>query len=206
VIDTVLEPGDALYLPRGTIHSATALGELSIHLTVGVHPLTRYDLVRHLLALAQQDPALRTSLPMGTDLADPGVLAPYLATTRALLQGRLIADASEAVAQRVGAELRRQTRPEPLAPLAQLAAVQSLTPNTALRARFGLHAEVVSADDDITITLLDRVVTLPAIAVDAVKVALSGEVFTAAMLTGLSADEQLDVARTLLRDGVLVAG
>ena len=37
-IDTVLEPGDALYLPRGTVHSAQALGETSIHLTIGVHP------------------------------------------------------------------------------------------------------------------------------------------------------------------------
>ena len=34
-IDAVLEPGDALYLPRGYIHSATALGTTSIHLTVG---------------------------------------------------------------------------------------------------------------------------------------------------------------------------
>src|SRR5262249_7031609 len=45
LIDTVLEPGDALYLPRGTIHAALAQGETSIHLTVGVHPLTRTHLV-----------------------------------------------------------------------------------------------------------------------------------------------------------------
>src|SRR6185503_13388978 len=37
VIDTVLEPGDALYLPRGWLHAATALGEVSAHLTVGSH-------------------------------------------------------------------------------------------------------------------------------------------------------------------------
>jgi hypothetical protein len=204
LIDTVLAPGDALYLPRGTIHSATALGELSIHLTVGVHPLTRYDLVRHLLELAQQDPALRASLPMGADLADPGVLAPHLARTRALLQGRLLADASDAVAERVGAALRRQTRPEPLAPLAQLAAMRELTPATALRARFGLHAQVHTAQDEITITVQDRTVTLPGTAGDAVKAALSGEVFTAATMPGLSADEQIQVARILLRDGVVV--
>ena len=29
---TVLRPGDALYLPRGFLHSATALGEISAHL------------------------------------------------------------------------------------------------------------------------------------------------------------------------------
>ena len=41
VIDAVLRPGDALYLPRGYMHSAQALGEISAHLTVGVHPVTR---------------------------------------------------------------------------------------------------------------------------------------------------------------------
>ena len=81
LIDTVLEPGDALYLPRGTVHSAQALGETSIHLTIGVHPVTRYDLVRFLLDAVQDDPRLRASLPMGADLGDPDVLAPHLATT-----------------------------------------------------------------------------------------------------------------------------
>ncbi|MYS16752.1 cupin domain-containing protein, partial [Streptomyces sp. SID4982] len=34
-IDTVLEPGDVLYLPRGWLHAARAKGEVSIHLTLG---------------------------------------------------------------------------------------------------------------------------------------------------------------------------
>ena len=50
-IDTVLEPGDALYLPRGWLHAATALGEVSAHLTVGIHVVTRFALVEALTAL-----------------------------------------------------------------------------------------------------------------------------------------------------------
>ena len=79
VIDAVLRPGDALYLPRGYLHSATALGEISAHLTIGVHPVTRWaaaesalDLVR---TLAAEDPQLRGSLPLGLDLADPDAVA-----------------------------------------------------------------------------------------------------------------------------------
>ena len=49
VIDQVLRPGDALYLPRGWIHSATALGDTSIHLTVGMAAYTRADVVDTLL-------------------------------------------------------------------------------------------------------------------------------------------------------------
>ena len=70
LIDTVLRPGDALYLPRGYLHSAVAQGEVSIHLTVGVHPLTAYDLARELIAAAAADRELRRSLPLGLDVTD----------------------------------------------------------------------------------------------------------------------------------------
>src|SRR3954465_5089641 len=78
VIDAVLRPGDGLYLPRGFLHSATALGEISAHLTIGIPPVTRWaaaeaalDLVR---TLAADDPALRGSLPLGVDLTEPGTV------------------------------------------------------------------------------------------------------------------------------------
>ena len=41
LIEAVLEPGDCLYLPRGFLHAATALGGVSTHLTLGVHTWTR---------------------------------------------------------------------------------------------------------------------------------------------------------------------
>ena len=100
LIDCILEPGDALYLPRGTIHAAEALGETSIHLTVGVHPITRHQLVRAVLDLAQEDAALRTSLPAGVDLGDPAVLAPHLDATldglRAFLDDASVEDVARA--------------------------------------------------------------------------------------------------------------
>lgn len=37
VLDTVLEAGDLLYIPRGWWHSAVALGEPTFHVAVGVH-------------------------------------------------------------------------------------------------------------------------------------------------------------------------
>jgi hypothetical protein len=70
-LDTVLEPGDVMYLPRGWLHAATALGEVSAHLTVGVHVVTRYALVEALAALVASDERLRVSLPLGIDVAEP---------------------------------------------------------------------------------------------------------------------------------------
>ena len=61
-------PGDALYLPRGFLHSAEALGDVSAHLTVGIHVVTRQALVEALLAEAEDEPGLRQALPVGIDL------------------------------------------------------------------------------------------------------------------------------------------
>jgi bifunctional lysine-specific demethylase and histidyl-hydroxylase NO66 len=205
LIDTVLAPGDALYLPRGTIHAAQALGETSIHLTVGVHPITRHALVRHLLDAAQSDPALRTSLPVGTDLADPDVLAPSLAATIEALRRHLDRADTDEIARRVGGSLMRQTRPEPLGPLAQLAAADELDERTSLRLRTGVRLRVERDDRHLRLVLLDRTIELTRAADAAIKTVLAGAPFTPLDLPGLEPDEQLTIARRLLREGVLVS-
>ncbi|HZZ97151.1 MAG TPA: cupin domain-containing protein [Jatrophihabitantaceae bacterium] len=204
VLDCVLEPGDALYLPRGTIHAAEALGETSIHVTVGIHPITRYELVRQVLDAAQHDDALRASLPMGVDLGDPGVLAPELAATLDALRSYLDHVPVEGIARAVADRLAAQTRPEPLAPLAQLVAADGLGPDTELRMRGALRYRVTEDADRVEVRTLDRTLSLPLAAAPALKMALSGEVFTAVELPGLDGDEQLTVARRLLREGLLV--
>jgi lysine-specific demethylase/histidyl-hydroxylase NO66 len=204
LIDTALAPGDALYLPRGTIHAAQAQGETSIHLTIGVHPITRYQLVRHLLDAAQNEPDLRTSLPIGTDLTDPDVLAPSLAATVEALRRYLDSAPADEIARRVGTSLMRLTRPEPLAPLAQLAAAHTLAQSTELRLRAGLRLRVERDETLLRLVLLDRTIELPPTAAAALKTVLSAVAFTPADLPGLEPAAQLSIARRLLREGVLV--
>ncbi len=204
VIDTVLEPGDALYLPRGTIHSAAAQGETSIHLTVGVHPLTRYHLVQHLLEAVQDDPELRTSLPMGAELDDPDVLAPILSATLEALRDRLERSEPADAARHLQTTLMSRTRPEAISPLAQLDAAAALDLATPVRLRHALRVRHEVTGDGVRLVLLDRTVTLPGSTADAVKTILSRAVFTPAELPGLDADDQLTVTRRLLREGLVV--
>ncbi len=63
-LEHTFAPGDVLYLPRGWIHSATALGDTSIHLTIGIAPHTRYEIVEQALERLRTDATLRQSLPM----------------------------------------------------------------------------------------------------------------------------------------------
>jgi bifunctional lysine-specific demethylase and histidyl-hydroxylase NO66 len=207
LIDTELAPGDSLYLPRGYLHSAVAQGELSIHLTVGVHPMTRANIVSELLRIAKTRPQLRTSLPAGVDLADPDTLAPDLrATVDALVE--MLRDGGDdvtaSVAQRLGATLAADTRPEPIAPLAQAAAAGSLTSSTPLRLRGGLRVTLSAADDKVTVRVMDKTVSMPGNTESAVKWVLTGTEFTPAQLPGLDATEQMVLARHLLRDAIVV--
>jgi hypothetical protein len=71
-----------------------------------------------------------------------------------------------------------------------------------MRAR--LRCRVTRRGGDLQLLLLDKTVELVAADENAVKAVLTGEVLTPASLPGLDADEQLALARLLLREGVLV--
>jgi ribosomal protein L16 Arg81 hydroxylase len=207
LIDTELAPGDALYLPRGYLHSAVAQGELTIHLTVGIHPITRTNIVTGLLRAAKADPRLRASLPAGVDLADPDVLAPHLHATVDVLVELLRNggdDLAAATAASIGATLSADTRPEPIAPLAQAAAAGSLTPSTSLRLRGWLRTTLTTADGKVTLRAADKQVTMPGNTESAVKWVLTGAEFTPVQLPGLNSTEQMVLARHLLRDAIVV--
>ena len=204
-IDAVLRPGDALYLPRGWLHSAEALGEVSVHLTVGIHSVTRYALVEALTALAAQEPRLRASLPLGVDVADPDQLGDDLTeTVRALTDWLTEADPAE-VAERVRRRVWTATRPEPVGPLAQSTAARSVSDTTRVRLRAGLRHRLHPVEDgSVVLETQHTRLTLPAATAPAVRALLAGATPAAGELPELdAADGRILVAR-LLRESVVV--
>jgi hypothetical protein len=207
VIDAVLRPGDALYLPRGYLHSATALGEISAHLTIGVHSVTRWaaaesalDLVR---VLATEDPELRRSLPLGVDLADPAAVADDVATVVTALKGWLDRVDPAEVADRLRARTWSQVRPEPVAPLAQASAAAALSPDTVLRLRRRLRCQLrEAADGRVTLVAGRRSLELPADTRPAVAGLLAAGELKVADLPGLDAADQLTLARRLVTESI----
>ncbi len=198
LLDVVLQPGDALYLPRGFLHSAVAQGETSIHLTVGIHPVTRYALLKQLLAEAIADEELRASLPMALDLSDHDVLAQQLTATVAAFAGFAAGpDRLSEVAIRVAGELADNTRPAPIGPLAQLATLRDLDEDASLRLRPGLRAYLRSGPDGLTLHALDHRISVSAAAEPAVKAILAGEPVRAGEVPG-------ELLARLLRTAVLV--
>jgi hypothetical protein len=203
-LDVVLEPGDALYLPRGFVHSATAIGEVSAHVTLGVHPWTRRHVAERVLAGLADDEALRVSLPVGVDVASPGDLEDEVALVLDALVSRLEALRGSAaltrrVADDLGGAAAAAVRAEPVPPLRQQAALAGLDGATPLRWRRGLRALVRQDGAELEVRTVEATVRVPAAAEPALARLLAGDAVAAGDL-----GPDLDAAAALLRQALAV--
>lgn len=214
VIDAVFQPGDALYLPRGWIHSAEALGGTSVHLTIGVAAYTRADVVQALIGSLGDVAALRSSLPAGLDFSDPAALKTVVDETLAAVQQAFAemggadgeADAVVTVSNSLASRFASATRPEPVSPLATVDFIAALDETSRVRWRGSLHAavELTSDGESVRIRTATKTVALPAEAEAAVRRLHEGGELALAELPGLDAASAVVVARRLLREGILV--
>ena len=204
-LDVVLAPGDALYRPRGWLHSAEAQGRRSLHLTIGVRALTRYAIVEELLGLAVRDQRLRATLPFGLDVADPDAIGPELTATVAALRDWLpTADPAE-VAGRLRERAWPSSRPAPISPVAQLDFAARLTPDDRIAARPGLRRRLTGdGPDHVVLRLADRTLRFPAFCEPALRMVLSGDRCRVGDLPLDDDADRLVLARRLLREAVAV--
>ncbi|MGD8194177.1 cupin domain-containing protein [Herbiconiux sp. P18] len=223
VIDAVFRPGDALYLPRGWIHSAEALGGTSVHLTIGVAAYTRADVVQALIGSLGDVAALRSSLPAGLDFSDPEALRSVVDETLTALQSAFAdmasaeavattpdassaPDAAVTVSKSLASRFAAATRPEPVSPLATVEFISALDAGSCVRWRGSLHAAVDLSIDGETVRIrtAQKTVSLPAEAEAAVHRLHEGGEVSLAELPGLDVASAVVVARRLLREGILV--
>jgi lysine-specific demethylase/histidyl-hydroxylase NO66 len=204
LIDAVLRPGDALYLPRGYLHAAEALGGTSCHLTVGVHPVTRRAVLDAVVAIVAADPALRSSLPLGVDLADAAQIEQDVRASVDAIVERLRTVSTADVAHRLAARTVTQTRPAPVRPLAQAHALEHLDGDSIVAGRPHLQHTVRDEGDEVVLTLPDRTLRLPTSAGKAVRAVLGGARLHVHELPDLSTEDALVLTRRLVREGVVV--
>ncbi len=144
-LEVTLQPGDVLYIPRGWLHAATALGGVSTHVTIGVHVWHRGHLAESLLDEARRavaaDPAQRTSLRPGVDVGDVADIGDDVEGVRSRLLEALAAVDGGRVAQTLEARHRAGQRPEPIAPIATVEAAAGLSARD-LRPRAHLRARI----------------------------------------------------------------
>jgi lysine-specific demethylase/histidyl-hydroxylase NO66 len=146
VLETVLRPGDCLYLPRGFLHAAKALGGVSAHLTVGIHVWTRHaiadQLVDQALRQAVADVAVRQSLDLGVTFEDPKTIQHDVDVVRDALVTALQHVTTESLAGALLARDRTTQRAAPIGPLRQWRTAAELEPETMIVLRAHLEASL----------------------------------------------------------------
>ena len=203
-LEETFAPGDVLYLPRGWIHSATALGDFSIHLTIGVSAHTRSELAERMIARLAASPSLRAALPMGVDRLDPARLQAIVREATADLVELLgSGDFTDDIATEAAAEFRSAIRPEPVHPLAFVTAIGSLGADTVVAWRGGLPRTIATTATQVAIPLAGRTVRLPIEAEAAIRLLSAGDPCRVGDLPGLDSESAVVVTRRLVREAIL---
>ena len=201
LLEAVLRPGDCLYLPRGYLHAATALGGVSTHLTLGVHVWTRYALAEQLLQQALQtlasNPVVRGSLPLGVDVADPGDLRQHLELITTAVAEAVDRIDLDQMSRSLLRTARSNQRAAPIGPLKQLRDAETITAGTQIVLRRHLIASLDHCGADVM--LRSRAGDL---AVTEADVAPLKTLLTTS--EAKAGDLGLDLARRLLRAGLAI--
>jgi ribosomal protein L16 Arg81 hydroxylase len=206
VIDTVLSAGDALYLPRGWVHSAQALDTTSIHLTIGVSTVTDFDVATAVVDQLASIAEFRKSLPLGRDPINQDEAIATVTKVMAEMVDRLRDEAAMLSAGAAAHLIQRhaeRTRPVAVRPLASLEASESAG-TARVQWRHGLAATIEVSDGRVVLRLPDKVMTFPMSCADAVAALHRGLAADAGALPGLDHADATVLIRRLLRDAVVV--
>ena len=206
VIDTVLSEGDAMYIPRGWVHSAQAMDSTSIHMTIGISAVTALDVARAVVDQLANHEEFRTSLPLGRDPTNQDELNATVTKVMAQVVDSLRDEAAllsaGAAAQLIRSHAER-TRPLAVRPLAALDASECAG-TSRVRWRDGLVATSECSDGRVLLRLPDKVMTFPMSCADAIAALHRGLAADAETLPGLDRADATVLIRRLLREAVVV--
>lgn len=205
VLERTLEPGDALYLPRGFPHRADAVDEPSLHLTIGITSPTWIDIVRDALRQLEDDPELRHPLPVGFAVMPVDELASAITPRLSRAAQRLTTMDTTMLADHATTRFWRGRPPPLTGQLRQLARLGSLSDGTCVRRRTGAVARCVPRGDRLHLVLGDRTLDLPAGLEPAITRLLgAAEQVAVGCLSDLLDDSsRLVLVRRLVREGML---
>jgi bifunctional lysine-specific demethylase and histidyl-hydroxylase NO66 len=202
LMETLLKPGDCLYLPRGHLHAATALGGVSTHLTLGIHVWTRFALAEQLVHQALQtlvaDPVMRASLPLGVEVSNPAETRQDFDVVTALLTDAVERADLVRMSESLLDAARSSQRAAPIGPLKQLRDADAMTVDTQLVLRRHLAAAVDHSGSRLLVRSRVGDLAVNEDEVGRLEALLSNGVAAAG-------DVGLDLARRLLLAGLAIA-
>jgi bifunctional lysine-specific demethylase and histidyl-hydroxylase NO66 len=205
--EVLLEPGLSMYLPTGTPHSARSQEETSLHVTVGINPITWGDLLRTLATSALAGDEHAQPLPAGYP-DDPSRLAEELAGRLAAYTSAVGALDPARVAEEQGHRFLRERTPALRGGLTDLVGLARLDDSSQLERRPTAACVLVDGSETLSVLLGDRELRMPARLRPVMELVRDRPSFRVGDLSPwLDASSRLVVARRLVREGLLrIAG
>jgi bifunctional lysine-specific demethylase and histidyl-hydroxylase NO66 len=203
LLETELAPGDCLYLPRRFPHAAWTAATASVHLTVGVVPVTWADVARRAVTAVVEDALSAEPLPVGF-AADPAALTAGVAAQLGELRRRL--DKLDPGVLAAGAADRFWSSRPPIldGQLQQLLGLEEIGQATVVRRRPGATCRLRRRGDRLVVLLGDRALHMPARLAPAMREVLDRDRLAVADLAGhLDPQSRLVLVRRLVREGLL---
>ena len=199
-----LKAGDALYVPRGMIHSARTGDEPSLHITLGVPAFTWTDFfLQGVAAAALESRALRRSLPIG--FAGAGLSS----TERDRICGEKLQVLLSALDpaelwQYFEGEVSAANRPAVTDVLSECLRADSLGPESRLKRRAGVSVGIEGTAEYCVVRYADGEMRVPARVRQAVELVVGGEQFVVKDLPEcLDTEGKLLLVKKLLGEGLL---
>ena len=199
-IEVTLLPGDTLYIPRGVLHDASTGGVTSAHITLGLHPMYRFDIVQELAFLAQDTPAFRKSVPLGLLSDREAALREFKALLKELVD---TVDVEALVNRRYASFVDR--RRLPAGPrFRDLARLNNLNLNTALRKRDGALYVIERDQRSVAVKFAGTSIPIQPFLEPALDMILGDEAFAVGDINAFMSDKaRLDLAGAFLKAGFL---
>lgn len=201
-----VQPGDLIYLPRGTGHEALTSDSSSLHITMGITPHTWADvLVDAVVAAAHKDERFRESMPIGS----PGNGKTVPATSTAQHFASLLAAVSETIRVDDVLESLRERfvaarRPLLNGQLTQLDDLDHLGLQTVVVRRPGVIFRLLSKEDGVTLAFHQKKITYPLHLEPTLRSIAAAEPFQVGSIPGLEPLEQMLLVQRLVREGFLM--
>jgi ribosomal protein L16 Arg81 hydroxylase len=204
-----LQVGDTLYMPRGTVHSATSNETASVHVTIGIHPVLYSQAIEGAIKrLTEQDIRFRRGFPIGfvNDEDRQRQATETLTELLDALRSSLSPDEIVADSVRTATSINAPTLRHHLTDLERLDQVDV---NTHVWRRPGLRWQLTATDDVVDLHFHNKTMHLPAFVADELRyvAGTNGEGFTGAAIPGdLDEPSRVVLLQSLLREGFLTLG
>jgi bifunctional lysine-specific demethylase and histidyl-hydroxylase NO66 len=203
LVTAELAPGDCLYVPQRFPHAAWTAAAASVHLTVGVVPVTWAEVLRRALTPVVEEALSGEPLPLGF-AADPAMIAAGVAGQLGEVRRRLDKLDPGAVAAAAADRFWSARPPLLTGQLGQLLALEELGDRTVVRRRPGAVCRLRRRDDRLEVLLGDRTLRMPARLAPAMATILERDRLAVAELAGhLDRESRLVLVRRLVREGLL---